>query len=49
MIVWHEIDGRKALPVNEKHSLGVTKSPPLGTGHHHVGIMASANGTDEAL
>jgi hypothetical protein len=20
-------------------SLGVTKSPPLGSGHHHVGIM----------
>jgi hypothetical protein len=39
----------KALPVNGNQSLGVTNSPPLGSGHHHVGIMASADGTDEAI
>ena len=42
-------EGRKALPVNGNPSLGVTNSPPLGSGHHHVGIMASADGTDEAI
>src|SRR6516164_36716 len=42
-------EGRKALPVNGNHSLGVTPSPPLGSGHHHVGIMASTDRTDEAL
>ena len=40
---------RKALPVNRNQSLGVTDSPRLGSGHHHFGIMASADGTDEAL
>jgi hypothetical protein len=61
MIVWHEIDparswltvgydeGRKALPVTGNQSLGVSNSPPMGSGHHHVGIMASADGTDEAI
>jgi len=61
VIVWHEIDparswltvgydeGRKPLPVNGNPSLGVTNSPPFGSGHHDVGIMASADGTDEAL
>jgi hypothetical protein len=61
VIIWHAIDcarswltdgydeGRKALPVNENQSLGVTNSPPLGSGHYHIGIMASADGTDEAI
>jgi hypothetical protein len=40
---------RKALPVNRNQSLGVTDSPRLGSGHHYVGIMASADGTGEAL
>ena len=39
----------KALPVNGNQSLGVTNSLPLGSGHHHVGMMASAYRTDEAL
>jgi len=61
VIDWHEIDparswltvgydeGRKPQPVNGNPSLGVTNSPPFGSGHHDVGIMASADGTDEAL
>jgi hypothetical protein len=58
VIVWHEIDparswltvrydeGRKALPVNGNQSPGVTNSPPLGSGHHHVDIMPSADRTN---
>jgi len=36
----------KTLPVNANQSLGVTDSPPLGSGRHHLRIMASADGTD---
>jgi hypothetical protein len=39
----------KALPVNRQQSLGVTNSPPLGSDHHYVRIMASADGIGEAL
>jgi hypothetical protein len=38
-----------ALPINGNQSLGVTKSPPLGSGHHHVGIMASADQSGTAV
>jgi hypothetical protein len=36
----------KTLPVNENQSFGVTDSPPVGSGRHHVRIMASADRTD---
>jgi hypothetical protein len=36
----------ETLPVNGNQSLGVTDSPALGSGRHHVRIMASADRTD---
>jgi hypothetical protein len=46
MVGYDERRWSKTLPVNANQFLGVTDSPPPGSGRHHVRIMASADRTD---
>jgi hypothetical protein len=45
----HFWPGERHPPVNGNRSLSVTNSARVGSRHHHVGIMASADRTEEAL